>query len=160
MIVINRVVKFLTYLLHVKMDKASVLEETIRRVRELKKAVEEVEAVSHIIPGEADGLGLELEEDHEVAAGVVLIKVTLSCEDRPGLMLELINALKSVKGGVELRVLKAEIVVAARRTKTLLWLKRIAAGSGGGGGGGDHIKDERVLVTLRRALKVVLVKKS
>ncbi|PON84761.1 Basic helix-loop-helix transcription factor [Trema orientale] len=149
----------------IKMDKASVLAETIRRVRELKKAVEEVEEVCCTVPDVDDELSLEVGEDHEEAAGlVVLIKATLSCDDRPGLMLELINALKSVKGGVELiRVVKAEMVTAGGRTKTVLWLRRIGAGSGGGGGGYEHEHDddnEAILVMLRRALKVVLAKRA
>ncbi|XP_062100286.1 transcription factor bHLH131 [Humulus lupulus] len=154
----------------IKMDKASVLAETIRRVRELKKAVEEVEAVCcTVVPGGEDGLSLEysggVEEDGQDsgAAGLVFIKVALSLEDRPGLMLELINAVKSVKGagGVGLiRVVKAEMVTVGGRTKTLLWLQPMPppASSGSSSGSGDY-DGEGVLVMLRRTLRVVLVKK-
>ncbi|PON38798.1 Basic helix-loop-helix transcription factor [Parasponia andersonii] len=143
----------------IKMDKASVLAETIRRVRELKKAVEEVEEVCCTVPDVDDELRLEVGEDHEESAGLVLIKATLSCEDRPGLMLELINALKSVKRGVELRVVKAEMMTAGGRTKTVLWLRRRGAGSGGRGY--EHDDDnEAILVMLRRTLKVVLAKRA
>ncbi|KAM6563941.1 hypothetical protein CsatB_023939 [Cannabis sativa] len=151
----------------IKMDKASVLAETIRRVRELKKAVEEVDAVcgGTAVPSGDDSLSLEysggLKEEEK--DGQVFIKVTLSVEDRPGLMLELINAIRSAKGGGEvglIRVVKAEMVTVGGRTKTLLWLQPMpplpSSGSGGGDGDGDG---EGVLVLLRRSLRLVLAKK-
>ncbi|KAJ7953528.1 transcription factor bHLH [Quillaja saponaria] len=124
----------------VKMDKASVLEETIRQVMALKKNVSELEAVSRgstdeiVFPGESDKLNLEHCIDDQG-----LMKATLSCEDRPGLMSALARALRSVKG----KVVRAEMVTVGGRTKSVLWVQGLGCGNEGMG-------------MLKRALKVVI----
>ncbi|XWS29586.1 hypothetical protein CRYUN_Cryun24cG0041700 [Craigia yunnanensis] len=67
----------------IKMDKASVLGETIRQVRELKKRVKEMKAIcrgslERVLPGELDNLSLVYCEKNGS-----LVKATFSCDDRP-----------------------------------------------------------------------------
>ncbi|KAI5324783.1 PREDICTED: mRNAion factor [Prunus dulcis] len=126
----------------IKMDKASVLAETVRQVRELKRAVAEVEAACRhsdsdecVLPGGVDKLSLE-ECDGEQEG---LVKATLSCDDRPGLISDMTRALSSVKG----RVVRAEMVIVGGRSKNVLWIQRLGDGKEG-------------MVALRRALKVVI----
>ncbi|XVF15288.1 hypothetical protein REPUB_Repub09cG0138100 [Reevesia pubescens] len=67
----------------IKMDKASVLGETLRQVTEWKRRVKEMRAVSrgsleHVLPGELDNLSLGYcEKDRS------LVKAIFSCDDRP-----------------------------------------------------------------------------
>lgn len=127
-----------------------MLGETIRQVKELKKAVAEVEANAchgHIgredqcvVPSGADRLSLE---HCEVEEGEGLMKAVLSCEDRAGLMSEMMMAVRAVKG----KVVKAEMVTVGGRTKIVVWVKGLD-GSGNEG-----------MVGLRKALKVIVVRR-
>ncbi|KAM1291992.1 hypothetical protein ACFX13_019351 [Malus domestica] len=127
----------------IKMDKASVLGETVRKVRELKKALTEVEAACHcgdrrdecVLPGGVDKLSVEQCEGEKGG----LVKATFSCEDRLGLISDMTRALSCVKG----RVVRAEMVTVGGRSKNALWVQ----GLGGGNEG---------VVALKRALKVVI----
>ncbi|KAH7520462.1 hypothetical protein FEM48_Zijuj08G0146400 [Ziziphus jujuba var. spinosa] len=131
----------------IKMDKASVLGETISRVKKLKKAAAaKVEAACHsggreddecVVPSGADRLSLEYSE---FGRGLVM-KAMLSCEDRAGLMTEVTRAVRSVKG----KVVRADMVTVGGRIKILMWLKGLGCSG----------KNEE-LVVLRRALKVTM----
>lgn len=68
-----------------------------------------------------------------------LVKVTFSCEDRPGLISAVARTLRSMKG----RVVKFEMVTLGGRTKSVLWVQGLSGGNEGIG-------------MLRRALKVVI----
>jgi hypothetical protein len=123
------------------MDKAAVLSETVRQVRELRKTVSALEGVccgngakDCVFPGETDKLSLESCDDEQG-----LVKVTFSCEDRPGLMSTVAKAVRTVKG----RVVKSEMVTVGGRTKCVSWVR----GLGGRNEG---------IVMLRRALKVAI----
>ncbi|XP_054809784.1 transcription factor bHLH131 isoform X2 [Prosopis cineraria] len=127
----------------VKVDKASVLAETIRQVKELKKNVSELEAISAnssgeitVFPSEVDKLKLEHCKDEEG-----LMKATLSCEDRPGLMSAMTRALKSLRA----KVVKAEMVNVGGRIREVLWVQGLENGNEGMG-------------VLKRTLKVVMHK--
>lgn len=130
-------------ILDIQMDKASVLGETVRKVRELKKALAEVEAACHygdrrdecVLPGGVDKLSVEQCEGEKGG----LVKATFSCEDRLGLISDMTRALSCVKG----RVVRAEMVTVGGRSKNALWVQ----GLGGGNEG---------VVALKRALKVVI----
>lgn len=118
-----------------------MLSETVRQVRELRKTVSALEGVccgngakDCVFPGETDKLSLESCDDEQG-----LVKVTFSCEDRPGLMSTVAKAVRTVKG----RVVKSEMVTVGGRTKCVLWVR----GLGGRNEG---------IVMLRRALKVVI----
>ncbi|KAI9111362.1 hypothetical protein K1719_017052 [Acacia pycnantha] len=126
-----------------KTDKASVLAETIRKVKELKKNISQLEADSAcssgeitVFPSAVDKLNLEHCKDKE---GVV--KATLSCEDRPELMLDITKALRSVKA----EIVKAEMVNVGRRTRNVLWVQGLENGNEG-------------MVVLKRILKVAMHK--
>lgn len=130
--------------MHIKKDKASVLGETIRRVKELKKAAAEVEAACHSsgrecgVPDGDDRLSVE---QCEIGGGLLGTKAMLSCEDRAGLMAEVAMAVRSVKG----KALRAETVSVGGRTKVLVWVKGLGAN-----------KNEDLVVLMRRAFKVVM----
>ncbi|KAK4430524.1 Transcription factor [Sesamum alatum] len=135
----------------IKTDKASLLGETVRRVRELKKAAGDIMAAAEteetggggdstskiMFPSETDELKV-CECDNSG-----LTKATVCCEDRPEMVVELIRALKSV----EAKVVRAEMSTVGGRTKTVLWVRL-------GGVGSDSDSD----VGLRRALKMVMDK--
>lgn len=119
-----------------------MLAETVRQVRELKRAVAEVEAACRhgdsdecVLPGGVDKLSLEQCDGEQEG----LVKATLSCGDRPGLISDMTRALSSVKG----RLVRAEMVIVGGRSKNVLWIQGLGDGKEG-------------MVALRRALKVVI----
>nr|KYP66327.1 Transcription factor bHLH131 family [Cajanus cajan] len=106
----------------IKRDKASVLAETIKQVKELKKKVTKLEEDNSANPSKdvkfpsgADKLNLGKCNNEG------LVKATLSCEDSPRLMSSISRALGSVKT----RVVKAEIVSVGGRTRSVLWVQGI-----------------------------------
>ncbi|KAE9596975.1 putative transcription factor bHLH family [Lupinus albus] len=113
----------------VKTDKASILAETIKQLRKLEKSVPKM-----IYPSWEDELTSEQEQQG-------LVKVTLNCDDRPGLILAVERAVGSVKA----RVVKAELVTVGGRAKFVLWVQGLVSGKEG-------------LRMLRRTLKVVMHK--
>ncbi|XP_047152502.1 transcription factor bHLH131-like [Vigna umbellata] len=106
----------------IKKDKASVLAETIKQVKELKKKVSKVEQEScgssskDVVkfPSGADRLRLEKCNNEED-----LVKATLSCEDSMGLM----SAISRAMGSVKTKVVKAEIVSVGGRNRSVLWVQ-------------------------------------
>ncbi|XP_022884570.1 transcription factor bHLH30-like [Olea europaea var. sylvestris] len=141
----------------IKTDKASLLAEAVRRVRELKKTTAELAAIEEegekdtdhdmsntkskfIFPSETDELKVTYCDDNSG-----LIKANICCDDRPEIILELIQALKSVKG----KVMKAEMATVGGRIKSILWVQILGS-----------IGNEDSLGTLRRALKVVMDKST
>lgn len=130
----------------IKTDKASVLGEVVRQVRELKKATSELTTQhlsegddnnSCLLPGDTDEVTLCRSENDSS-----ILIATLCCEDRPELIADLTRALGSVKG----KVVKAKLATVGGRIKCVLWVRGV--GGGGGGGGPEGL--------LRRALKVVV----
>ncbi|KAJ4827959.1 hypothetical protein Tsubulata_032834, partial [Turnera subulata] len=109
----------------IKSSKASVLEETIRNLKELTKAVSELKAsygdgrrsLECAFPSGVDKLRLESCEGQ----GVGVVKVMFSCDDKRKLMSEVGSAVRSVKGKVE----RAEMVTMGGRTKCILWVQGI-----------------------------------
>jgi len=103
-------------------DKASVLAETIKQVKELKKKVSKLEQDScgnsskDVVkfPSGADRLSLEKCSNEEG-----LVKATLSCEDSQGLM----SAISRAMGSVKTKVVKAEIVSVGGRNRSVLWVQ-------------------------------------
>lgn len=123
----------------IKTDKASLLGEAVRRVKELKKTAAEVEERSttiDMLPSESDEVKVWQCEK------TGLVKAALSCDDRPEIIVEMIEALKTA----EAKVVRAEMSTVGGRTKSLLWVKM---------GGNDA-----GLGTLRRALKMVMDKST
>ncbi|EPS57585.1 hypothetical protein M569_17232, partial [Genlisea aurea] len=121
-------------------DKASLLGEAVRRVRELNKAAAELlddeTPLKVLFPSEADEVKVSPVEEEEG-----LVKATMCCEDRPEMVVDLIKALKSV----EAKVVKAEMSTMGGRTKSVLWVQLNVG-----------CESDVGLATLRRALKGVV----
>ncbi|XP_058097020.1 transcription factor bHLH30-like [Magnolia sinica] len=131
-----------------KRDKASLLAEVVQHVKELKRHAADVAATdipgnstSNIwpFPSETDEVTLDMDPRSS------LIKASVCCDDRPGLLSDLNDALRSLR----LRAVKAEIVTLGGRTKSIFLIER------GSGKGED---DEYHRLSIRRALKAVLDK--
>ncbi|WOK92226.1 hypothetical protein Cni_G00917 [Canna indica] len=95
-----------------KTDKASLLAEVIQHVKELKRQTSEI-AEESPLPTEADELTVDSACDED---GKFIVRASLCCDDRPDLLPDLINALKTLR----LRVLKAEIITVGGRVKKVL----------------------------------------
>lgn len=100
------------------MDKASLLTEVVRQVRELKKFADDLAALSPdtwngLVPGEADEVRMIAGEE------TGLVRVSVCCEDRPSLMTEVSQAIRSVQA----RVVKAEMATVGGRTKSVVVFK-------------------------------------
>ncbi|CAI9111462.1 OLC1v1011687C1 [Oldenlandia corymbosa var. corymbosa] len=141
----------------IKADKASLLAEVVRCIRELKKTTQEFSSSSSsssgaddtssssttilmdqlLFPGETDEL--QIWHDHSNPG---IIKASLCCEDRPQMMTELTKALKQTAAIIQ--VVRAEMATVGGRTKTVLWLQVSAEDEG------------MVLATIRKAIKGVL----
>ncbi|ERN00932.1 transcription factor bHLH30 [Amborella trichopoda] len=117
-----------------KTDKASLLAEVVRHVKELKQHAKGTEGHGPI-PGEADELTVVHPEPSSS-----LIMATLCCEDRPGLLSELTNAFKALR----LRTVRAEITTLGGRVKNVFFIDR------------EH--SETSLSCLEDTLKAIMVK--
>ncbi|KAG2376634.1 Transcription factor bHLH131 Basic helix-loop-helix protein [Vigna angularis] len=132
----------LDFVMNHQKDKASVLAETIKQVKELKKKVSKVEQEScgssskDVVkfPSGADRLRLEKCNNEED-----LVKATLSCEDSMGLM----SAISRAMGSVKTKVVKAEIVSVGGRNRSVLWVQGL---------GNDHMG------MLKSSLKIAMHK--
>ncbi|KAM7529352.1 hypothetical protein LguiB_032762 [Lonicera macranthoides] len=128
----------------IKTDKASLLAEVVRQVRELKKQAAELAASPTIdnddilIPTETDETNLSYCSSPGDQPETNIVKASVSCEDRPELVMELKRAVSSAKG----EVVRAEMATVGGRTKNVLWVK-VTGGEEG-------------VAVLRRALKVVI----
>ncbi|PPD95113.1 hypothetical protein GOBAR_DD07885 [Gossypium barbadense] len=102
-----------------QMDKASVLGETVRQVRELKNRVKEMKGASNgslecVLPGELNSLSFGFSEKDGN-----LVKATFSCDDRPELIADLTREIRKVSG----TIVRAEMVFIGGRNKSVLWIK-------------------------------------
>lgn len=140
-------------------DKATLLGEAVRRVRELKQTASQLAAtIDHddednvtttsnsttskfLFPSETDEF--KVGRDEHDPPGVV--HVTLCCDDRAELIYDIIQALKSA----EAKVVKAEMSTIGGRTKSVL-LVRLADGG----------ENDMGLGPLKKALKLVLDKST
>ncbi|KAD5960689.1 hypothetical protein R6Q59_013716 [Mikania micrantha] len=135
----------------VKADKASLLAEVVRQVKELKKTAAELESVGmdqgddmiqsyehYMIPSENDELELTyIGEDS--CTKRIMIKVRICCEDRPELIMELTRAL----GSVCVKLVRTEIGTLGGRVKFVLWVQV------------SSVTKDQGLHELQRAIKVV-----
>ncbi|XP_043714748.1 transcription factor bHLH30-like [Telopea speciosissima] len=143
-----------------KTDKASLLAEVVKHVKDLKKLADDVSSDMGCrewsLPGEVDELTLDYCDEE-----AKLIRASLCCEDQPELLRDLTRALRSVEAKV--RVVKAEIGTVGGRTKSVIVVKRRSSESGAGEGEGEREGEreaEDVLGELRRALKGVVDKSA
>ncbi|KAH7533179.1 hypothetical protein FEM48_Zijuj04G0102800 [Ziziphus jujuba var. spinosa] len=95
-----------------KMDKASLLAEVIKHFKELKRKAAEASEES-VIPNDTDEV--KVEQDDELEGKPYSIRVSLSCNYRPGLLSDLRQALDDL----HLIILKAEIATLGGRMKNV-----------------------------------------
>ncbi|KAJ1290003.1 hypothetical protein BS78_02G208600 [Paspalum vaginatum] len=111
-----------------RMDKAALLGEVVRYVRELRGEAEAAAAGAAVaVPGEGDEVGVE-EGQHCLcqqggerergATNTRRVRAWVCCADRPGLMSELGRAVRSVSA----RAVRAEIATVGGRTRSVLEL--------------------------------------
>ncbi|KAI3819879.1 hypothetical protein L1987_13731 [Smallanthus sonchifolius] len=128
-----------------KTDKASVLSETVRHIKELKNMVADL-APSHcsnnisrqpfFVPGEKD----EVTVSYCDGSDKTTVRAIICCDDRPDLNQGLTEAIRSVCG----KVVKAEMTTVGGRTKVDVVVEWPQFGGGADVG------------LLRRALKAVV----
>ncbi|CAI0419894.1 unnamed protein product, partial [Linum tenue] len=110
-------------------NKASVLEETIRQLKQLKSTAFELNAICGggsdcLYPGGDDDDSVVCIEDKEGKGEQQqqqVVKVMLSCEDRRKLMEDVGKAVRTVKA----KVLRAEMVIMGGRMKCVLWVEEM-----------------------------------
>ncbi|KAL6646036.1 hypothetical protein ACP70R_001044 [Stipagrostis hirtigluma subsp. patula] len=155
-----------------RMDKAALLGEVVRHVRELRaKATEAAEGAGVVVPGESDEVGVEEDDDdrrpdrcRRYGAGADAnaghrrprrVRAWVCCADRPGLMSDLGRAVRSASA----RPLRAEIATVGGRTRSVMDLDvaccddddaMTAAGNG----------RAVALSTVRAALRAVLLNRD
>lgn len=98
--------------MHSQMDKASLLAEVIEHFKELKRKAAEASEDS-VIPNDTDEV--KVEQDDELEGKPYSIRVSLSCNYRPGLLSDLRQALDDL----HLIILKAEIATLGGRMKNV-----------------------------------------
>ncbi|XP_008775224.1 transcription factor bHLH30 [Phoenix dactylifera] len=125
-----------------RMDKATLLGEVVRHVRELKGMADDVAVV---VPGEGDEVGVEEKGEGEEGR----VRAWVCCADRPGLMGELSRAVGSVRA----RAVRAEMTTVGGRTRSVLEVEMMEVKAGGGNEG-------RPAVALQAALRAVLLAKG
>ncbi|KAL6596079.1 hypothetical protein ACP70R_047443 [Stipagrostis hirtigluma subsp. patula] len=105
-----------------KTDKASLLAEVIEHVKELKRQT------SAVLGVRADELAVEAAEDGE---GRLLVRASLCCEDRAGLIPDIARALAALR----LRARRAEIATLGGRVRNVLLIAADDDEDGGDGRG-------------------------
>lgn len=147
-----------------QMDKAALLGEVVRHVRELQgRANDATEGVAGVVPGETDEVGVEEEGDYLLNAAPThddddddarwrrRVRAWVCCADRPGLMSDLGRAVRSVGSA---RPVRAEIATVGGRTRSVLELDHVCHGA-------EPASDRAVaLSTLRAALRTVLLNRE
>ncbi|KAL6205077.1 hypothetical protein ACLB2K_022341 [Fragaria x ananassa] len=99
-----------------KTDKASLLAKVVERVKELKQQMSEITELE-TFPSEADEITVLCSSEDEYSNnGGIIFKASLSCEDRPELLPDLIEILKSL----HLKTLKAEMATLGGRIRSVL----------------------------------------
>ncbi|KAJ0245842.1 putative transcription factor bHLH107 [Hirschfeldia incana] len=78
-----------------KTDKATLLAKVVQRVNELKQQTLEIS--NETVPSETDEFSVLNFEDCSNENGRIIFKVSLCCEDRPDLMKDLVEALRSLQ---------------------------------------------------------------
>ncbi|KAF7015154.1 hypothetical protein CFC21_029057 [Triticum aestivum] len=146
-----------------RMDKAALLGEVVRHVRELQgRANDATEGVVDVVPGETDEVGVE-EDDCLLNRGPThdvddddprwrrRVRAWVCCADRPGLMSDLARAVRSVGSA---RPVRAEIATVGGRTRNVLELDHICHEAG------PASNRAVALSTLRAALRTVLLNRE
>ncbi|KAJ7537613.1 hypothetical protein O6H91_11G013800 [Diphasiastrum complanatum] len=128
-----------------KTDKASLLAEVIKQVKELKRQAAEMSDVDPV-PSDVDELRVEI--DPSSTDDGLLLRVSICCDDRPGLLSNLIQVLRSLK----LQSVKAEMSTLGGRLKIVILLKN--------GDGSSAKQDSPSLNSVQEALRTVMDRSS
>jgi len=170
-------------------DKASLLAEVIEHVKELKRQTsavlgaagegdggEEAAARQHLLllPTESDELAVDAGEDGE---GRLVVRASLCCEDRAGLIPDIARALAALR----LRARRAEIATLGGRVRNVLLITTADDGEdeegddgeeGDGGDGDDdaadgcgarassHHRRHELVASIQEALRGVMDRKT
>ncbi|KAL9273145.1 Transcription factor bHLH106-like protein [Drosera capensis] len=124
-----------------KIDKATLLTKVVQRVRELKQQTSEIGELE-CIPRETDDFAVTAARNESSSSGKLILKASLSCEDRADLLPELITVIHSLR----LKALKAEMCMVGGRLCNILI---VAADMGEGDG-------EDLVMLLRNALRGIM----
>ncbi|KGN65644.1 putative transcription factor bHLH107 [Cucumis sativus] len=131
-----------------KRDKATLLAEVVRQVKELKKKAAEV-SNGVFVPMDTDEVNVE--PCGVGANGDMSFKATLCCEYRP----ELLSDLKQTLDSLHLKLVKAEISTLGNRVKNIFIFTSAIADNG------DHPEASRHLASsVHQAISFVLEKAS
>ncbi|KAL6844650.1 hypothetical protein ACP4OV_025309 [Aristida adscensionis] len=137
-----------------RMDKAALLGEVVRHVRELRGEADAAAAGAAVaVPGEGDEVGV-VEEGHcgrhggERGAGGRRVRAWVCCADRPGLMSELGRAVRSVSA----RAVRAEIATVGGRTRSVLELDVGGPPNAAAAAGGEGASRPALQAALRAVL--------
>ena len=142
------------------MDKAALLGEVVRHVRELRGRADDATEGVAVVPGEGDEVGVEEEDgslrrpdDDDEYRWRRRVRAWVCCADRPGLMSDLGRAVRSVGSAHPVR---AEIATVGGRTRSVLELDYVCHNA-------DAATDNDravALSTLRAALRTVLLNRE
>ncbi|CAL5073904.1 unnamed protein product [Urochloa decumbens] len=147
-----------------RMDKAALLGEVVRHVRELRGEADAAAAGAAVsVPGEGDEVGVEESQQHCRCNGggavdrerpaARRVRAWVCCADRPGLMSELGRAVRSVSA----RAVRAEIATVGGRTRSVLELD-VGGGQHDGEGASASASSSRP--ALQAALRAVLLSRE
>ncbi|KAJ7213822.1 hypothetical protein O6H91_08G097400 [Diphasiastrum complanatum] len=124
-----------------KTDKASLLAEVIQHVKELKRQAAEI-AEGGPVPSDVDELRVDI--DSSYSKDQILIKASICCDDRPGLLSDIIRTLRNLK----LQTVRAEIATLGGRVKFVIMLTSEDATSG--------TQDGPLVTSVQEALRAVM----
>ncbi|KAJ4849267.1 hypothetical protein Tsubulata_018524 [Turnera subulata] len=132
-----------------KMDKASLLAEVIGHLKELQKSAAEA-SEGLLMPMDVDEVSVERQEDR-LDGAPCLIKASLCCDFRPGLLSDLRQTLDAL----HLIVMRAEIVTLQDRMKNVFMVTSCKEEDGENGEAHELLID-----SIHQALRSVLDKFS
>lgn len=129
------------------MDKAALLASVIDHVKDLKRKASEISKSLTILPSEVDEVTIDCDDPKpdKGDSGLVLIRVSICCDDRPELLSELTRVIK----GLKLTTVKADVASVGGRIKSVL----VLCSDNGNGSSGDQ---GACLSSLKQSLKVVV----
>lgn len=131
------------------MDKATLLEQVIKQVKELKNNTLQINEKIHL-PSDIDEVAVKdcIEDNHE---GLIFIKASICCQDRP----ELLSDLKKTIRSLHLRITSSEISFLEGRVKN-----EFVVTCEGNTSGSIMEKKSQLRNSLRKALESLLARIS
>lgn len=132
-----------------QMDKAALLGEVVRHVRELRCKADDM-TVGVLVPSECDEVGVEEGRDNFIGdeATTSRVKASVCCADRPGLMGDLGRAVRSARA----RAVRAEMATVGGRMRSVVEVEMVEVAPGDQGKADDRLGR----LELQSALRTVL----